>query len=490
MFAINRAKTTAVTGQKIFAWPLGLVYALPLIPLYFLVGPISILQAIYTKHFGLTLSAIATVILIARMFDALIDPVVGYVADRYYRRYGNRRPFIVSGGLLFVLSSWFLYVPTSISTLDATTTVTPEYFLVCFLAFYFAYTLFVIPHYAWGGELVSNSKEKNIVYSFRAFGMYLGTLLFFMVPLLPFFETNEFTPHTLRWSVLAAALLMLPMLYFCLKKVPDIPRNSSDAIHHSKVDGLGAMLHSVFANKPLMILMAAHSFTGFGSGMWFALQFLFVDTYLGLGNKFALVYVISFSLGIVTLKLWYGLANHLDKKSVWKVGMILVSIGSIATGFLSPSQTGWISLLCCMTLIFSGYTAFNIMVPSLISDIVDYGRWKFGRNYSATYFSLYTLINKTAVALGGALSFALAGWYGFDPTASVHQDETLVGLRLGVAWLPALFVVVSITFITRIPITGDRHKIILRRIESRSCRAAREVESLKSVEAEKGNGKG
>ena len=92
----------------------GVAYGLPLLPLYFLFGPITILQGIYVKYFGLPLTAVATVLLIARLFDAVTDPIIGYCADRYYTRHGSRKPLIVVGGLLFIISSWFLYVPVCV----------------------------------------------------------------------------------------------------------------------------------------------------------------------------------------------------------------------------------------------------------------------------------------------------------------------------------------------------------------------------------------
>ena len=90
----------------------GFAYALPVLPLAFLLGPMAILQGIYAKYFGLGLTIIASVLLVSRLFDAITDPAIGYYADKYYTKHGSRKPFVVSGGILFIISSWFLYVPT------------------------------------------------------------------------------------------------------------------------------------------------------------------------------------------------------------------------------------------------------------------------------------------------------------------------------------------------------------------------------------------
>ena len=124
-----------------------------------------------------------------------------------------------------------------------------------------------------------------------------------------------------------------------------------------------------------------------------------------------------------------------------------------------------------MTLIFSGFATFSLILPSLLSDIIDYGTWKFGKDRAATYFSLSTFINKTVAALGAAMGLAIAGWTGFDPSAAFHSDASIIGLRLSVAWIPALIIVLSIIFIALIPITVRRHALIRRRLDTWFARA-------------------
>ena len=193
-----------------------LAYPLPQIVVAFLFGPIAITQGIYAKYFGLSLTAIAVVLLVSRIFDAITDPLIGYWSDRYYAKTGNRKPFVVAGALLFVLSSCFLYAPY-------TKVVSPVYFCICFLAFYFSYTLFSIPHMAWGNELASNSVEKNTIFGLRAIADKVGKTVFYAVPLLPFFSSSEFTPETLRWSAIIAGALMFPLLYVCIRFVDKGP---------------------------------------------------------------------------------------------------------------------------------------------------------------------------------------------------------------------------------------------------------------------------
>jgi Na+/melibiose symporter-like transporter len=452
-----------------------------MLPLGFLYGAMPLLQGIYAKNFGLALTTIASVLLIARFFDAVSDPVIGYCADRYYARRGNRKPFIVVGGMLYIVASWFLFVPFGFDPEQGHTSVSAGYFLGWYLAFYLGFTLFEIPHMAWGSALAKDSREKNSIYGVRSFFLILGALLFYSVPLLPWFETTEFTPQTLMWSAIVAGIFMLPLLYLCIKYVPSrqlLSPVGSGSGRVFKKDMPREVLRAVFTNKPLLVLTAAYICVGFGSGMYLTLLFLFVDSYLNLGAHYALFYVISYGLGLPALKLWVVLAGPWGKQVALMTGMVLVVIGTIGIGLLSPESTGWLELLLCMTLVTVGYSAFVVMVPSLMSDIVDYGTWKFGTDRAATYFSSYTFMNKAAYALGSALGLAIAGWVGFDPTQTSHNESTIVGLRFGIAWISAGFIALSIFFIAIIPITTSRHAIIRRRLNSRLVRAARAISFL------------
>ena len=81
-------------------------YSLPLLSLDFLVAPImSILQGIYAKYYGLELTAIASVLIIARVFDGVSDPLIGYWSDRMRAR----KPFVLAGGALFIVCAYFLF---------------------------------------------------------------------------------------------------------------------------------------------------------------------------------------------------------------------------------------------------------------------------------------------------------------------------------------------------------------------------------------------
>ena len=441
-----------------------MAYIAPSMMLAFLFGPIGVLQGIYAKYFGVALTTIATVLLISRLFDAVTDPIIGYWSDRHYAKTGTRKPFIVAGGLLFIISSYFLYAPVDINTLNAQTTVSASYFLVWFLLFYFAWTLLEIPHLAWGAELATNAKTKNKLFSFRASSTWVGILFFYLIPLLPFFPSDEFTPQTLQWTAICAGLLMLPALYYCVKVTPD---GTAPNIGKADTHSVWALRHEMMANTPFLIFISAFCLYGFAVGMWFTLIFIVVDTFLNVGHHFALLTVAALSLAIASVSLWYWLANRFGKKLAWGLGALCYACAIGITGFLAPGQTSLLGLTAVLLLAYTGSTSVIALSPSLLADVIDYGRWKFGTDHSATYFALYTLLLKTSGAIGGSIGLGITGGFGFEPASTEHTAEAVFGLHLAASWLPATVMALAACVMAQFSLTTRRSQLIRCRLDRR-----------------------
>lgn len=439
-----------------------LSYAAPTMAMFFLYGPIFMLQGIYSKYFGMALTTIATVIFLANVFDALTDPIVGYFSDRYYSHTGSRKAFLVGGGALCLIASYFLYVPPD--------NVTAWFFLGCYIAYYLSLKIFDIPHLAWPSALTGRSRMRNKLYGLRSFMIFFGTLLFYSVPQLPFFETTEFTPLTLKFSVMVSAVLLVPTLYICVKWVPN---GRTALVLENKTENqpiVGSLIKIICSNKPLLIFLVAVLLSGSALGMWAALSFIYIDAYLNLGEQFSLIYVISLIFSMLALRVWYKVANYFGNIGAWGAGVFLIIVGISCMGMLTPDETGFIPLILVMIVIYIGVASNNIMTPSLLSNIVDYGTWKFGADHAGLYFSILTMTTKINLAIANAVALGVAGWYGFQPSLDIHTPESIFGLRVSISWIPVCIGGLSLVLIWASPINVRRHNIIRRRLETRERR--------------------
>lgn len=447
-----------------------IIFTLPIIPVYLLLAVIGVVQGIYAKYFGVSLATIATVVLVSRVFDAISDPIIGYCSDWYNARGGTRKPFVLAGSFLFLLGSYFLYIPPE--------NVTTSYFAASFLLYYVGFTIFEIPYLAWGGELAQESAARNTIFSYRAFGIYFGTLLFFMIPLMPFSDGSDVTPDTLKWCVLFAGFLMFPALYLCLKRIPrgNSPTNQNKSVNYLG-NGISDLIREILSNRPFIIFVLAYFFSLIAVGMWFSLLFIFVDTYLELGDEFALVSIVGLLAAIVSIFCWCKLSKYVCKKWVWICGQIMFGLGVFCLGWLDPAMASSTPLFIVVILSYGGFVAITIMQPSVLTDVIDYSSWKYGSDRAATYFSLQTLMYKLALAIGASLGLAVTAIFAFDPSISNHSETAILGLRLSVSWLPATMVFAAIVFVKLIPIDARRAAVIRRRLDSRSKKTDQTIDN-------------
>ena len=157
-------------------------FALPAMTFSIMSGPATgILPALYAKELGVDLTTIGMVLLIARMFDAVTDPLIGFFSDRTRTPIGRRKPWVIGGTAMSVIGISFLFNPPAGA--DA------YYFLLWSLVMYLAWTLLLIPHTAWATELSGNYHERSRIASYRAAAGNIGSFIFMVMPLLPIFPT-------------------------------------------------------------------------------------------------------------------------------------------------------------------------------------------------------------------------------------------------------------------------------------------------------------
>jgi glycoside/pentoside/hexuronide:cation symporter, GPH family len=454
----------AITNQQ------GVMYALPMLGVAFLGGPIQVVPGIYAKYFGLDLAVIALILVWAKVFDAVTDPLLGYWSDRCRTRSGGRKPMVVIGGLLFVVSCYLFYVPVVMETPHGGATVSTGYFIACYLWFYLTHTVFEISHLAWGSEMTRDDNQKRMLFGWRASFSSVGQVLFYLLPFLPVFDSRALTPATLEWTVLIAGALLL----LCLGGSLCLP---NDVIQVSRRPDVGVGKNSpyrvvnqtatrLFSNIPLRFVLGAVVLISFGLGMWGALLFLFVDAYLGLGEVLAGAYALTFAVGAVATYGWVRLARCWGNRRTWVVGLTFSITAAGLTSLLAPEHSPLWLLAACMILFMVGYFALFVLAPSIMSQIVDYDTWKFGGQRTGTIFSLYLFVAKVSVACGAALGFFITGIFGFDATADTHLAETAIGLRLGMTWLPVVFMGLAIPCVVLNPLNETRHATIRRRLDS------------------------
>ena len=142
-------------------------YGLPSLPTTILTFPLFVLlPTFYAQDLGLGLGLVGAILLGSRIWDAVSDPLVGVLSDHISTPWGRRRPWMVVGTPVALVSLWFLLVPGE--------GVSGEYLLGWTIALYIGGTMILIPYNAWGAEISGHYHERTRVTSFREIFVLAG----------------------------------------------------------------------------------------------------------------------------------------------------------------------------------------------------------------------------------------------------------------------------------------------------------------------------
>jgi GPH family glycoside/pentoside/hexuronide:cation symporter len=441
-----------------------LAFSSPSLALALLLSPITLLPSIFAKYYGLSLVSLGGVLLIIRVFDSVTDVLIGHFSDRYRLRYGTRKPFVLAGGLLVLPCAYFLVNPPGGE-------VTVLSYVLWSMAFYFCYTLFGIPKFAWAGELTSVPEERIFLFSALAFVAKCAGLLFFIIPFLPIFETQEITPQVLQFGVIVGICVMLPTLYLLVTVVPDgLPPIKKEAKVKSHTASFKEYVLILKLNKPFQIFLGAYFFIGLGLGMFGGLLFLYIDVFLGLGDQYAKMAIIGLLAGLALTPVGYKMAVYLGKRNSWALSMMVLLGEMFYCTLLNPGQAGLTDLIMMQMIFVFASLSLGIVAPAMLNDVIDYGLLSVENGSRGVFMALYTFMVKVEAAIGVSLGLALAGWFGFDATASQQSSEGAFAIRLAMCWLPMAITCLGLYFIYKTPLSEARMEIIGRRLEQRARR--------------------
>lgn len=454
---------TTVTRNQLIA------YSAPFLAIWFMHGPVvGILPAIYAEHFGISLATTGTVLLIARWFDAITDPLIGILSDRTRSPLGRRKPWIIAGCLLSMVAVHHLFIPP-----PQPTTV---YYATWSMLLFLAWTMNEIPYVAWGTELSRSYQDRARTFTYRAFFRETGSILFLLTPVAMFHlghaETTEITPAVLRvatWGILIA----LPASVAIAVIWAPVGREVSTTQRFSLAD----LRHSLSRNRPLRMFLPIYVVAGIAVGMYGAMSFLFVDSYLRIGDKFSYIMATSLLAALASYPVWLKLIRRFGKHRTWAVSNVAFAIGVVPIAFIQPGPEAFIPYLLLYLFGSLAQGAGSIVPPSILADIIDYDILKTGTNRAASYLSLTTLLFKLNIAVGSALAFYLISLFGYKVGAESQPFFGALGMVVSAQLIPAACFLITGAAIWFFPIDKRRADIIRRRIESRADRAARGTSS-------------
>ena len=367
----------------------------------------------FTNVFGLTFADAATLMLIARMFDVVTDPLMGSLADRTQSKWGTYRPWLIFGaipfGLIFAL---LLYTPDF----------GPVGKRVWAYSLYLAmYTAVNVPYGSLLGVMTNNDNEKNQFSSFRMVGAYaMGFITLLSFPYLQRMvggtEQHQYAVLGVFFGVIAAAGTLACGLMTKERLKPVRAEKFSFK-----------QFGDLFKNKPWIILTLIGVCTNFFNGFRYAVAGYMLEYCLhGDVTVSGLIinYTVFMTFGELTCMVFGGVSPWFtekmgSKRIAFMVAALICLIFSVVFFFV-PMDPDYIWVMVALVVLTSiGIGLYSPLLWSMYADVADYATEKNGTSSTGLIFSSGTMAQKFGTAISGSLVALFLGIAG----ASMITDD-------------------------------------------------------------------
>jgi Na+/melibiose symporter-like transporter len=450
------AQRGAGRALSVQLWLLGF-FALPFMIMQ---GPgLAIIPNLYASRFGFDLAQLGLALLIARLlFDAALNPVIGYLSDRTSSPLGRRIPWILIGVAVSVIGVFMLYAPRGTPGLS--------YLIVWYSVVCAGWTILDVAYTAWCTEITTSYDGRARIAFLRQAFTNAGLLLLAFAPLL-FSATSEMDFDVLRptaWFALIAMPLVTVLVVW------RVPQGEGAGAALTTANPFASMA-STLASRPFLILLGCSAFVYTAMGCAGALFFLFFSTYLALGSHFTLVAVTSMTLAILSISLWTWLMHRTSKRALVLGGTLVLACSLLSAHLNSP---GPYALPLYMAMDASWYVslvAIEAGMRSMLGDIVDHDELRTGEARAGEFTAAWSLVMKAGLAAGGALGYATAAAFGFRAEDTQIAPEAALGLKLSLGAVPAAILVPAALILIAYPLNRKRTRIVSAALQRRGLRA-------------------
>jgi GPH family glycoside/pentoside/hexuronide:cation symporter len=394
---------------------------------------ITFLLYFYTDVFGISAAAAGTLLLVARIFDALLDPIMGVITERVTTRWGKFRPYLLFGtpglGILLVLTFTTPHFGYQGKLLYAYAT----YFSLGVL-----YTIVNLPYGALASAMTQVPDDRNALSAYRSFGARVGDGLFvgLATPALVAALGRGDQALGFQLAAMVYALVGSAALWFtfgaCRERYVASPTLKPSV--RQLIDMLGH-------NGPFILLIVSFLFFASAAFSRNSVSVYYMRYNLQHPELLGPLLASGTIASLIGIPLSQPLARRVGKRNTFIAGLVGWALCSMAM-YLTP-YVAWRAIFACYTV---GYIAFGVsfgLLWSLISDTVEYGEWKTGVRAEGGTYAIASFLMKVCSAVAGIAPAMALSISGYVPNA-VQSASALAGINWVMTVLPAVFSVLAI----------------------------------------------
>ena len=437
-------------------------------------GSFNIINFLYPGYValavGLSAQTAGIIIMIARIFDAVTDPLMGFLSDRLRVRFGTRRGSLLVSAPLIVLSMFLMFYPHSNPSYAARFSLV----LASYMFFYAVQTSIMIPYFSLSSELTEDYNERARMTAVRLGFSIFSSIVCVAVPGMIVGAYDDNTGY-IAMSLIFGAIFMVCVGITGLYAKEGVPPPDKaepfigkNFIRPFQVRSFRQYLYLFICCQMTMAVMSA-------------LFFFYVDFYYcreltasGAGNIVGLLgAAIMFSMQIVALPVYMAVINKTNKTTVYIAGSVVWIAGALVLLAIPPDYNP-VALYVLAAIMGFGISGPGLIPHAIFPDVVDAGHLQLSVRVAGEFSGIANFVNKLAQALGLAIVMGTIGVAGFieqdiseGAARIVSQPESAQkAIVFLMAFAPLVFMSLGILVCSQYRLDRKNHARVIAAIES------------------------
>ena len=420
------------------------------------------LLVFYTDALLVAPAIASSALLIGKIWDAINDPLMGWISDHTHSRFGKRRVYMIFGALPMALAVFLMWrMPQRLSPAWAFV-----WIAATFIFFDSFKTLTSVPYYALTAELTQDYDERSSLTTFR---MLLGVPAYMVgAAITPVIVALFAGPHVgalgkrsgYGWVGIIYAIIAAAALWISAAGIRELPEAKSD---RRPAPPLRSFL-TTLKNRAFVRLLLAYLIANLGFALVQTLLAYFLVYQMRMEGQVPVVMFLLLLSVFAFLFPWKMLSDRWNKGPAYALGLGIGGLAAAATFLLPHASTPLIYAVAIVA--GAGFSANWVFPWAMVPDVVEFDQVETGERRGGMYFGVFGFASKLTQALGIALSGWVLQFSGYRPNVE-QAARTLLGIRLFAGPVPALILAVALPLLIWYPITRKTHAEVVRRLAER-----------------------
>ncbi|HAK45245.1 MAG TPA: hypothetical protein DCO79_04925 [Spirochaeta sp.] len=414
-----------------------------------------------TDFAGISPAVAGTISLVAVLWDAITDPLIGYLSDSSKNPKGRRRPFILRFAIplsimVFVIFTDFAFI---------TGTAKVVYFFIANILFWFFFTAADIPYISLGAELTDDYNERTSIRTYATIFNYIGMIAASAGTITLVDKIGTAVGDAGKgWSYTALIFGALTFLAFFVawratrgheKKVETERTKVNMSFIKAYVDSFKIkpyrkiLMYTLFFNAGMMLMSSA---------------MIYLMSYIAVLDEaqIATVFLVYSLMVIGASFLINALHGKIEKK--WMV-VIITAITAVGVLLFRVFDLNHISIYIYAFFVALGNAAYFILIWSMNFDVCEIDEFKTGERREGVIMAFMSFFLKFATAIGMALTGFILDAFGYNAEVLEQSERALNGIRDAGTTIPAILIAVSFIFALTYPVTKDKFEALKKALE-------------------------